>query len=122
MKSQLTLILSVILASHSTAQIAASDRFKQLDRNGDGKLSAEEVASFPGLARLFSTLDSNRDGTLSRDEIRAATARFPGLAALFTDSAGSGAQSPQRGTLERVPAMPVTGVVAEFALEESIRR
>ena len=55
---------------------------------------------------------------MSRDEVRAATARFPGLAALAGGTAGSGAQPSPRGTLELVPARPVTGTVAEFALED----
>jgi CubicO group peptidase (beta-lactamase class C family) len=39
-------------------------RFKQLDRNGDGKLTADEV---PG-PRLFKMLDKNGDGVVTKEE------------------------------------------------------
>jgi len=41
-------------------------RFRNLDRNEDGKLDREE---FPGGPARFSQLDRNGDGFLSRDEI-----------------------------------------------------
>jgi acetyl esterase/lipase len=48
-----------------------AERFKQLDRNGDGKVSAEEGRSFPA----FKEADANGDGFVTLDEIRAQFAR-----------------------------------------------
>jgi arylsulfatase A-like enzyme len=42
------------------------ERFRQLDRNGDGKLTRDEVPQ----ARLFERMDANRDGTVTLDEAR----------------------------------------------------
>ena len=64
------------------------DRFKQLDRNDDGKLSAEEVAQMPSLARLLPVADTDKDAALSRDEIRAASKKWPALAGLLGGAAG----------------------------------
>ena len=41
------------------------DRFKQLDRNGDGKLTRDEIP------RLMDQLDANRDGGVTLEEARA---------------------------------------------------
>jgi len=69
--------LSVILASLTlSAQQSGglAERFKQLDRNGDGKVSAEEGRSFPA----FKEADTNGDGFVTLDEIRAQFARKRG--------------------------------------------
>lgn len=60
----------------ATAQTAPSERaaaaFARADSNGDGKLSREEAARFPGIAERFEALDSDRDGFLSLPEFAAA--------------------------------------------------
>ena len=43
------------------------ERFRRLDRNGDGKLTRDEVPQ----PRLFERMDANRDGTVTLDEARA---------------------------------------------------
>jgi hypothetical protein len=48
-------------------------RFRQLDRNGDGKLTKDE---FPGAA--FGRMDANGDGVLTLDEAREYAANRPG--------------------------------------------
>ena len=45
--------------------------FKRLDRDGNGKLSADEVAPYPGLKRLLEQGDADRDGALSLEELKA---------------------------------------------------
>lgn len=45
-----------------------AQRFRQLDRNGDGKLTADEV----GQPALFGRLDQNGDGLVTLDEARTA--------------------------------------------------
>ena len=54
-----------------------AERLRQLDRNGDGKLTADEVGR-PG---LFRRLDKDGDGVVTLDEARktlGATGRPPG--------------------------------------------
>lgn len=45
--------------------------FAKLDRNGDGFLSKDEVASRPRLAAQFDALDTDHDGKLSPAELAA---------------------------------------------------
>lgn len=68
------LLLGVLCASvfHVHAQTTAPDRFQQLDKNSDGKLSQDE---FP-YPNLFKRFDKNGDGMLSREE--AAEIKAPG--------------------------------------------
>lgn len=80
MKTTITIIsLSAILASltlsaQQTARPAGSglaERFKQLDRNGDGKLTAAELPR----PEIFQRLDRNSDGVIERNEIPAVANR-----------------------------------------------
>ncbi len=47
-----------------------AERFKQFDKNGDGKITPEES----GNARWFDTLDRNHDGAVTLEETKAAAA------------------------------------------------
>jgi hypothetical protein len=74
MKTKLTLLITLAVASHALAQEtprAAADavaaRFKQLDRNGDGKLTADEAGQFP----WFKRSDKNNDGVVTLEEVQA---------------------------------------------------
>ena len=74
-KTKHTLILALVIASQAHAQTAEPNaRFKQLDKNGDGKLSAEELP----YANLFKRLDKNGDGVVSRAEAQALGGRGRG--------------------------------------------
>jgi CubicO group peptidase (beta-lactamase class C family) len=83
MKTKYTLILTLVLASQALAQTATptaatgNDRFKQLDKNADGKLSAEEL----GMPNLFGKLDKDNDGSVSRDEFTSFFAKRGGKSA-----------------------------------------
>jgi hyperosmotically inducible protein len=50
------------------AHAQPSDKFRSLDRNGDGFLSKDEVSQIQGYDRAFDEADDNRDGRLSADE------------------------------------------------------
>ena len=76
MKTSLTIIhLAALFAcltlSAQTQQRASvsglAERFKQLDRNGDGKVSREEGGSLP----FFDAADKNKDGLVSVEEVQA---------------------------------------------------
>lgn len=49
--------------------MAAADKIKVVDSNGDGILSAEEHAA--GAAAIFAKMDADRDGTLNKEEMAA---------------------------------------------------
>ena len=70
----LTLAVSVLaIVPAALAQTSAvPDRFRQFDRNGDGKVTREESGNAP----WFDTLDANRDGVITREEaVEAARSR-----------------------------------------------
>jgi Ca2+-binding EF-hand superfamily protein len=47
---------------------AARDLFRQLDRNGDGYLTGDELWSLRGQDNNWAAIDRNRDGRISPDE------------------------------------------------------
>jgi hypothetical protein len=77
MKPIITLIsLSTILLCLAASLAAQQPRsteewFKRLDRNGDRKLTHEELANNPWLLERFDAADVNKDGALSFQELRA---------------------------------------------------
>ncbi|AKJ63739.1 alpha/beta fold hydrolase [Kiritimatiella glycovorans] len=86
-------LLVGLLCGHAFAQETSSttDRFRQLDRDRDRKLSRDEVAAIAGLRRLFARLDADGDGNLSEEE----RSRFPRLKTRLkgADRNGDGAVS-----------------------------
>jgi hypothetical protein len=79
MKPTITIInLSVVLACpillaqtpSAAVNAGAEQRFKQFDKNGDGKITREES----GNAGWFDTLDRNHDGVVTLEETKAAAA------------------------------------------------
>ena len=61
----LTCVTLVAQEAPRAAGGGLADRFKQLDRNGDGKVSAEEARGFSG----FTEADANGDGFVTLDEL-----------------------------------------------------
>jgi len=50
---------------------AARDLFRQLDRNGEGYLTADELWSLRGQDTNWAAIDRNRDGRISPEEFKA---------------------------------------------------
>jgi hypothetical protein len=73
-----------------------AERFKQLDRTGDGKISREE---FP--RPLFDRLDANQDGCLTLEEVRGILSRRQGPDAGSSKPNATAGQQPQ-SLLERI--------------------
>ena len=66
MKTLLTILaLAASLGVANAQNDSLSDRFQQLDRNGDGKLTRDEIP------QLFDQLDANRDGAVTLAEAKA---------------------------------------------------
>jgi len=78
MKTMLSLLAAIGLASASAMAVAAADghgmeRLKAADTNGDGLISkAEAQAALPRLYKHFDQIDANHDGQVSPEELRAA--------------------------------------------------
>ncbi len=65
MKTALTLTIAATFAAFAFAQEnTLSDGLKKLDRNGDGKITREEMP------KLFDVNDTNKDGVASPEELR----------------------------------------------------
>jgi hypothetical protein len=65
-----TFLATFAIATQALAQTTdIAERFKQLDRNGDGKLTPQEL---PG--EWFGRLDTDRDGVVTLEEAKAAMA------------------------------------------------
>jgi catechol 2,3-dioxygenase-like lactoylglutathione lyase family enzyme len=79
---------------------ALTDRFRQLDRNGDGKVSAEE---FPG--PLFRQMDTNGDGFVTLDEARSFFAGRRAARPLANEPASTPAVRPDGDELKVVDAV-----------------
>jgi Ca2+-binding EF-hand superfamily protein len=77
------ILFGLVVAGVAFSANAADDMktgFKDLDANGDGKLSSAEVSSQSMLSRDFKTIDSNGDGSVSESEYAAWSAKSPGPA------------------------------------------
>ncbi len=68
------IVAAALVSSVAFAGAKAEDKFKTLDKDGDGQVTSEEAAGDAELAAKFSTLDKNGDGKLSLDEYKAAAA------------------------------------------------
>lgn len=82
-------ILASSVAFAFAVQAQPSDRFKSLDKDGDGFISKEEAAAERGFERAFGEADANKDGRLDTNEFTTAEAYHQRLQAggYISDSA-----------------------------------
>ena len=60
------------------ADSALERRFKQADKNGDGKLTLEEAkAGMPRIAKAFERLDTDKRGYLTLEQVQSAAKSAP---------------------------------------------
>ncbi len=73
---ELDLARDKIAARAAMMETRLSENMQRLDKNNDGKISAEE---FKSQTPLFDFADANHDGKLTADELKAARANRPRL-------------------------------------------
>jgi peroxiredoxin len=113
MKRRFLLVFSVLfalLALTWTALLFAqadtiAKRFKQLDKNNDGKLSAEELNTQPAIAQLLKGADSDKDGFLTLQEVRLHLVR-----GAIKDKLG-GSSNPSKESVREGPSPLAPGLV-----------
>lgn len=80
--------LLAILSTHAFAQPpATSDLFKKLDKNGDGRITAEELPNRQAMEKF----DKNGDGVITREEVATTVKPGPGMAGPGKPLQGKGA-------------------------------
>ena len=95
---------AVVLVLSASPPGAAQDRFRGLDRDGDGVITRSE---WRGNDRSFRNHDRNRDGVLSGDEVQSAmatvpeTEQFPGGFTDWTDARFDGLDRDRNGSISR---------------------
>jgi Ca2+-binding EF-hand superfamily protein len=84
MKYPLIVLCSALLASAAVANendpsrtTDATDLFKTVDANADGKVSKEEASANASFATSFASLDGNSDGVVTKREFRRNTMPKP---------------------------------------------
>jgi hypothetical protein len=112
----LSCILVALAAEAASAQSGRTPRsdpddvFRRLDGDGDGRLTATELRSFPGARRvpdLLQRLDRDGDGSLAPAEFRAITSMAGKAARRWSQRARprrSTVSSPRRPTRRSTPA------------------
>ena len=110
------LVLVLGLATFSTATGQPQGRqtaFDRLDRNRDGKLTAQEVPN----KQIFARIDKNKDGIITREEDRAYFAarnanrpsqRLPESVRIVADRAYAGNDNPRQSLDLVLPRSPST--------------
>src|SRR4030095_943603 len=80
-------MLSVVFALAPAVAAAQADRFRALDRNGDGFISSQEWYAQPRAPVPFTVVDAGGDGRISEAELRDWSAARGGAARMGLTSA-----------------------------------
>ena len=67
----LSFLASLLMASTAFAAGDTSERFKQLDVDGDGRISAAETNRDPQLSAVWDQIEKKEDGYIDRSEFSA---------------------------------------------------
>lgn len=67
----LTFLASLLLATAAVAAEGTSERFQQLDQDGDGRISATEAAQDPALSAAWDRIEKKEEGYIDRAEFSA---------------------------------------------------
>lgn len=67
----LTFLASLLMASAAFAEGDTSERFKLLDVDGDGRISAAEANRDPQLSTVWDQIEKKEDGYIDRSEFSA---------------------------------------------------
>lgn len=64
-------LLTAMGAAHAASESgeSVSPSFKDMDQDGNGRITREEANATPGLELNFDQLDANADGVLTREEV-----------------------------------------------------
>ncbi len=100
-------------------EAAGMDRFKAMDKDGDGKVSKEE---FPGRAPLFDRLDTNKDGFIQPGEMPGALGHWPARAGGTRAAATAAGDGQGRGWQDQQGRVPGTSRPLRPARHEQGRR
>src|SRR2546428_14154359 len=96
---------TLIMSTLASAEPPLETRFKELDKNGDGKITREEA---PQLFDWLRAADTNGDGALTLDEIRDYL-RQRGISKLQPGSATPAPSAPASATGGALPQDPQAG-------------
>ncbi len=81
-------ILLAIFSTHALAQTpVAGDLFKKFDKNGDGRITSDELPN----RQVLEKFDKNGDGAITPDEVSTAGNAGPGMTARGKPLQGKGA-------------------------------
>ena len=67
----LNFLASQLLATAAVAAEGTSERFQQLDRDGDGRISAAEASQDPALSASWDQIEKKEEGYIDRAEFSA---------------------------------------------------
>ena len=95
--SRTTIIAALVTFSSltvSTANAASGAdvqrKMQAIDKNADGKISRDEAAAYPRLAKRFDVVDTDRDGFVTPQEMKAARAKANAAKLKAIDTNGDG--------------------------------